>query len=101
MALLTSVRRQGLPQAVLAFSRRDDLLPGITHRLSPDMNVNFRRTSSSDQRGALVPAFGSCWERFRYPRAIHLRGSRGLYDVSVRSLAAWTGHLIAAFHRVP
>jgi hypothetical protein len=38
----------------------------------------------------LVIYLGVCWERFRCPRATHLRISLGLYDVSVRSLATWT-----------
>lgn len=52
----------------------------VRTQISPDKNVNFHRTSSPS-------TIGVCRERFRCPRAAHLRVSLGLYGVSVRSLA--------------
>jgi hypothetical protein len=61
---------------------------GYALRISPDMGMNLRCTSSSS-------TLESVGNGFARPRAAHLRVSLGLDDVSVRSLAAWTGHLIA------
>ena len=53
----------------------------VRSQISPNKNVNFRCTSSPS-------TLESVGNGFAVHRAAHLRVSLGLYDVSVRSLAA-------------